>query len=412
MPFNEAVVINWTGRSVWLRRNKLVDSSIGTSGPLSGFRVVDFTANMSGPLATMILGDQGADVVKVEPPHGDSLRSIGTSRQGMAALFANLNRSKRSVVIDVTTASGRAIADRLIDTADVVVQNFRPAAAQRLGLSGPQLRRTRPRLVTANVTGFAFTGPGADLPVYDHVIQAASGIASLQADRQTGEPALIRQAIVDKVTAFYLAQAITAALLQRARTGEGCDLDVCMLDAAVAFLWPDGMMSHTIDEPDVVRPPVAKNFRLFQTSDGHVAVVALTGAQWQRLASAVGEPWSDGQQAGAVLKRTASTLRELSTDEVVALMTAHDVPCAAVVSLEDLTGHPLLAGGGTVAAFEHPVLGPIRQANPVVDFGVGDAATLRPAPHLGRHTGEVLSEIGLSEADLASLAGQGVIGLR
>lgn len=383
-------------------------------GPLAGYRIVDFTANMSGPYGTMILGDQGADVVKVEPPDGDTLRSVGTSRSGISAYFANLNRSKRSVVIDLSTPAGRELARRLIDTADVAVQNFRPAVAERFGLTGPQLRATRPNLVYASITGFGSSGPYAGRPVYDHVIQAASGIAASQADRHTGQPTLIRQGIVDKVTGHVLAQAITAALLQRARTGTGDEFDVCMLDAAVAFFWPDGMMNHTIAEPDTELPSIANSFRLTPTLDGYVALTVLTGPQWGGLLKAAGyaDPATDGgiwtaeermRRGGTVMKEVARRLEALPSDEVVAMMAAHDVPCATVVALEDVPTHPQVRSNGTVEDVDHPVLGPIRLVRPVVDFDQGGAARRRPVPTLGQHTIEVLSEIGVAADEIETL---------
>ncbi|MEW6473540.1 MAG: CoA transferase [Actinomycetota bacterium] len=390
------------------------------SGPLAGYRIVDFSANMSGPYGTMILGDQGADVVKVESPEGDPLRSVGTSRSGISAYFANLNRSKRSVVINLSTAEGRELAQRLIDTADVVVQNFRPAVANRLGLTGLQLRAARPGLVCASVTGFGASGPYAGRPVYDHVIQAASGIAASQTDGHTGQPSLIRQGIVDKVTGHVLAQAITAALLQRSRTGMGCDLNVCMLDAAVAFLWPDGMMNHTIAEPDTELPSIANSFRLTRTRDGHVALTVLTSAQWKGLLKAVGYvdlaadqgTWTANermQRGGTVMKEVARHLSALTSEEVVAMMADHDVPCAPVVALEDLVSHPQLRSNGTVEDVEHPVLGRIRQPRPVVDFDQGGAACRRPVPSLGEHTVEVLSEIGVAADEIESLLGHRIV---
>lgn len=390
------------------------------SGPLTGYRIIDFTANMSGPMGTMILGDQGADVVKVEPPRGDTLRRLGTSRSGISAYFANLNRSKRSVAIDLTEPAGREVADRLIDSADVVVQNFRPAAAERLGLTGAHLCGTRPRLVYASVTGFGAAGPYAGRPVYDHVIQAASGIAASQTDRQSGKPSLIRQGIVDKVTAHELAQAITAALLQRARTGVGCQVDVCMLDAAIAFLWPDGMMNHTIIEPDSPLPSIAKSFRLTPTRDGYVAVTVVTDSQWAGVLEALdlaphgadSRAWTAEERlrhGGEVMREMARRLGALTTEEVVATMAAHDVPCAPVVAFEDLAAHPQVLANGTIEEFEHPLLGPIRQPNPVVDFGQGSAAQLRPAPALGEHSIEVLREIGVPASEIDRLHKQGIV---
>ena len=389
------------------------------TGPLDGVRIVDFTVNISGPIATMVLGDQGADVVKVEPLGGDPLRVVGTSRAGMSAFFANANRNKRSVAIDLTVPAGRALAERLIQTADVVVQNFRPAAAERLGLTGPGLRKLRPELVYASITGFGTEGPYAGRPVYDHVIQAASGIAANQADRHTGQPSLVRQALVDKVAGLHLAQGVTAALLRRYRTGVGCELEVCMLDSAIAFLWPDGMMNHTILDPDTVRPSIANTFRLTPTRDGHVALNFMTDAQWVGALKAVDyDPPapSDGNgttpvqlRSGAVMKEVARRLSARTTEAVVETLGAHDVPCAPVVSLDDLPTHPQVVANASIHEVDHPLLGRIREARAVVDFQGSSPGESRPAPALGQHTEEILEEIGIAPGELDRLYQEGVV---
>jgi crotonobetainyl-CoA:carnitine CoA-transferase CaiB-like acyl-CoA transferase len=211
-------------------------------GPLSGFRIVDLSENMAGPLATMILGDQGADIVKVESLRGDQIRRTGSGSAGMAAYFANLNRSKRSIALDLLRPEGRDVLDRLIDDADVVVHAYRPRAAKKLRIDEQSVRTAaRERLVYCEIVGFGSTGPLAGRAVYDHVIQALSGFAALQTDPATGRPHLIHQGVVDKTTGMAAAQAITAALLRRSRTGVGESITVTMLDVALNLLWPDGM---------------------------------------------------------------------------------------------------------------------------------------------------------------------------
>ena len=188
--------------------------------PLAGIRIIDLTTNMSGPLATMVLADQGADVVKVEPPAGDAIRTVGTGHAGMSAYFANNNRGKRSIAIDLTKDAGRDVVRRLTADADVFAQNFRPGVVDRLGLSAQSLQAENPRLVYASISGFGTAGPLADAPAYDHVVQALSGFAAIQTAGTT-EPSMVRHGVIDKATAYTLAQAITAALFQRERTGQG-----------------------------------------------------------------------------------------------------------------------------------------------------------------------------------------------
>jgi crotonobetainyl-CoA:carnitine CoA-transferase CaiB-like acyl-CoA transferase len=376
--------------------------------------------NMSGPFGTMMLADQGADVIKVEPPGGEVIRKVGTGRDGTTAYFANLNRNKRSIVIDLQTEGGRAVLLRLLDGADVFIQNFRLGVADRLGLGRDQLREGRPRLVCVSITGFGPAGPLASAPAYDHAVQALSGIAARQADPKERVPDLVRHGIVDKATAYTAAQAITAALLTRERTGSGDSIEISMLDVALNFLWPDGMMSHTCldDLPPV--PAVAGSFRLTRTADGFVSVVTLTDRQWQGLVAAAGvvEDLRSGtvegrmKHGGDTMRAVKKRLGELTTDEVVALMAAHEVPCAPVVGLGQVHTHPQVVASGVLEETVHPALGRMRQPRPAARFS-GDAdgwlARCRPAPAAGEHTDEILEEAGFSAAERSELRDSGVV---
>ena len=369
-------------------------------GPLQGIRVVDFTTNMAGPLATMILGDQGADVVKVEPPGGDVIRGIGTRSGGMSAYFANLNRSKRSIALDLTRSESRPIVEALLDTADVVVHSYRPEVAQALGLDEEPIRTGRPGLVYAEIAGFGSEGPYAGRPAYDHVIQAMSGFAALQTPPGRGEPALVRQGVVDKLTGYATAQALTAALLERTRTGQGRTIRIRMLDVAVAVLWPDGMMDRTILDPDQPQPPISGSFRATPTKDGHVVLTLVTDRQLRQLYAATGVAERGARPEGGPrgpggekLREALARLATMTTDEVVEVLAAHDVPVAAVVRLGDLHQHPQVVANGCIDEFAHPVLGQVRQANPAVRLNGEHAAGFRPAPLLGEHNAELLREL-------------------
>lgn len=388
------------------------------AGPLSGIRIVDFTANMSGPFATMILGDQGADVVKVEAPEGDVMRRTGTGSEGYAAFYANLNRSKRSIVLDLTSPASRPVVEALLDGADVVVHNIRAGAARRLGLDADAVRAGRPTVVHVAISGFGTEGPYRERPAYDHVIQALAGFAAAQADPRTGVPELVRQGIVDKLTAQTVAQAITATLLERARTGVGRTVEISMLDAAIAFLWPDGMMSHTIAEPEIVRPPVSRSFRLTRTGDGHLAFMVVAPRQYQQLVAALdlaGDESlagidSPSVNAAPLLRAVAAKLGEMTTVEAMELLTEFDIPAAPVRSLEDLHEHPQVVAAGSVESFDHPVLGPVRQANPAVRFRGERTGSLRPAPRLGEHNAEICAELGFDTDEIERLAREGAFG--
>lgn len=384
--------------------------------PLAGTKVVDLTSNMSGPLATMVLADQGAEVIKVEPLKGDIIRTVGTGRGGMSAYFANVNRGKRSIAVDLGTDAGREVVLRLASTADVMAQNFKSGVADRLGVGPAAARATNDRLVYLSISGFGPDGPLGDAPAYDHVVQALSGFAALQSE--SAEPAMVRHGAIDKATAYAAAQAVTAALLQRTSTGVGATIEVSMLDVAIAFLWPDGMMNHTVIDPEKLLPPVHRSFKLTPTADGQVALVTLTAPQWQGLVDALlddtGPDLSDtgARMAGGadIMRKVRAKIATLPTAEVVERLTAANVPVAPVVDLEEVHLHPQVVASGTVVELDHSVLGPIRQPRPapVVD-GVPTAPT-PAAPALGGDTDAVLGEAGWSADEIASLRAEGIIG--
>ncbi len=364
----------------------------------------------------MVLADQGADVIKVEAPTGDAIRTVGTGHDGMSAYFANNNRGKRSIAIDLTSDAGRDVVRRLSADADVFTQNFRPGVIDRLGLSARSLQTANPRLVYASISGFGSTGPLADAPAYDHVVQAMSGFAAIQTAGTT-EPSMVRHGVIDKATAYTLAQAITAALLQRERTGEAARIDVSMLDVAIAFLWPDGMMDHTVDQPSTVLPPTSRSFRVSPTADGHVVLVTLTAKQWSGLTSALlsddGSAMTDTAErmkGGAdVMRRVRAAIADMPTDEVVSRLRAADVPVAPVRDLHEVADDPQVVASGTVRAFEHDVLGAVHQPRPAPLF---DGAATDPdasAPRLGEHSDEVLREAGWRDDEIADLRAAGVI---
>ncbi|MGE2726575.1 CaiB/BaiF CoA transferase family protein [Mycolicibacterium pulveris] len=385
------------------------------AGPLAGVNIVDFTANMSGPMATMILGDQGADVVKVEPITGDILRDVGLRNGGVSAYFANLNRSKRSIAVDLAKIDSKRIVDALLDWADVVIHNFRPGVEAKHGLDARTARSGRPGLIYVAVNGFGTAGPYGGRPAYDHVVQAMSGLAAIQGG--DGDPSLIRNGVVDKITGISAAQAITAALLQRASTGEGQELEVQMLGVATAFQWPDGMMDHTVVGAKSNEPSVARTFRLTKTSDGYLSLILVTAARVKRLAAGLGidgatdlpDSGAAGPATGRILRVAAQRFSTMTTAEAVDLLLSWDIPAAPVVSLDELADHPQIRAAGYVDEFDHPVLGRIQQANPAVSFAGERAGALRPAPTLGQHTTEVLLQLGFSQPDVDSFRRSGVV---
>ena len=252
------------------------------TGPLAGVRVVDFTTIYSGPIATAILGDQGADVIKVESAEGDLMRRGRPRRNLVSASFAMINRNKRSIVIDARTKEGCGILLDLIKTADVLVENFRPGVMTRLGLGYETVNTLNPRLIYASINGVGSEGPYAKRRVYDAVIQGVSGIAALQSDPDTGRPQMINTLICDKITSLHAAQVISSALFAREKTGKGQQVELTMLDASLFFIWPDGMSNFGLVGDDVERMPFLDHRRFVrQTKDGYIAVMPVKAAEWE-----------------------------------------------------------------------------------------------------------------------------------
>ena len=391
-------------------------------GPLDGFRVVDCSSFVSGPIATRILGDQGADVIKVEPPaRGDLTRGMGARRGGMGALFATVNRSKRSVAIDLKRPGGLEALLRLVSGADVFVENFRPGAAQRLGVGEPALRAVRGDLVYVSITGFGETGPYVAKRVYDPVIQALSGLADIQRDRASNRPRMVRTVVPDKVSALTAAQAITAALLSRERTGRGQHVRLAMLDAVLAFLWPEGYAGYTWrgDEARGARRTLAQDL-VFETLDGFITAGTVSRQEWEGFSRAAERPeWLEDARfrdaAGLVAHADerfdlmAEVLHTRTSEAWLARLDAEGVPCAPVLRRSEVLSHPQVAAAGILEESEHPHAGPMRQPRPATRFSGTPSAALRAAPLLGEHTDEVLTEAGLDAAALAKLRASGAV---
>jgi crotonobetainyl-CoA:carnitine CoA-transferase CaiB-like acyl-CoA transferase len=378
-------------------------------GPLDGYRIVDLTTMISGPMATCLLGDQGADVIKVEAPGvGDLVRRLGVPRDGITATFATTNRNKRSIVLDLKNApDDRAAFFALVETADVVVQNFRPGVVDRMGIGFEQLRAIKPELIYVSISGFGESGPYAAKRVYDPVIQALSGLATIQGDRGQGRPKMMRVVIPDKVTAITAAQAITAALLARERSGKGQHVRLSMLDAMIALAWPEGYAGHTFvgSENDVPRNALAQDL-VFETKDGFMTTGAVSDSEWIGLTNAVGHPeWLDDERyktaGGRVayakerLDQTADALRERSTAEWMELLDAEQVPCAPILPLSEIIRHPQVEASELLFETDHPVAGRIRQPRAAARFEETPTNLDRPAPTHGQHTEEILRELGL-----------------
>ena len=370
---------------------------------------------ISGPVATMMLADQGAEVIKVEPPAGDIVRRMGHDIGGVTSSFASSNRGKKSVMFDLKTDLGRGLLDRLVESADVFIQNFRPGTVERMGLGEDVIRARRPDIVYVSISGFGERGPYRHKRVYDPVIQALSGLADIQTDRETGRPMMIRTIIPDKVTALTAAQAITAALLHRERTGEGQHVRLAMLDAMVAFLWPEGLVNLTVVDRELPEPRsrLAPDL-IYRTSDGYITVGAVSDSEWQGLCAALDRPeWLESElyrtphdRTVNVVKRLAETQKVLlqrTTAEWLERLDEHQVPCAPVLNQRELVDHPQVVANELVELREHPEMGPYRQARPAARFEASPSGIAGHAPRLGEHTREVLASLGLDAARIDTL---------
>jgi crotonobetainyl-CoA:carnitine CoA-transferase CaiB-like acyl-CoA transferase len=392
------------------------------AGPLTGIRAIDLSTMVSGPLATAILGDQGADVIKVEPPgQGDLIRHIGCARGGLSAIFNTINRNKRSVVLNLQDERGRDLLLRLVAGSDVFVQNFRPGVAERMGIGEADLRRVAPKLVYVSISGFGETGPYAEHRVYDIVIQALSGMAASQADPKTGKPELVRNIVCDKVTAIHAAQAICAALVARERGAGGQHVRLAMLDASIAFLWPDGMQQHTYLGSGATAPaPLHGILRAFPTADGFVTLLTISDAEFQGLARALRRPELNRDprfSSVATRMENIDTLAEIvaletckeRSEAICARLAAEGVPAAPIRMPERIHEDPQVVANGLLLELEHATCGPIRVPGPVARFGSTPSEVRRLAPTLGEHTDEVLTEIGVTPAELANLRSQSAV---
>lgn len=390
------------------------------SGALAGVRVLDLTSVVFGPLCTQVLGDQGADVIKIEGPEGDTTRYTGPARSpAMAALFLGLNRNKRSLVLDLKHAPAKAALWKLISTADVLVHSIRPQAVERLGFAPDAVLAKNPRLVYCALTGYGTGGPYAGQPAYDDVIQGQSGIASLMS-QLAGEPRYAPMIMGDKTCGLVASQAITAALFARERTGKGQYVEVPMLETMAAFTLAEHMFGHTFDPPkgsigyNRVLAPWRKPYK---TSDGYIAMLVYTDAQWRRFWKLVGREALGEDPRFATMVARADNIAEVyriagecmlarTTEQWLTALTELEIPCAHVKSLEDLVADEHLAAVEFFHRRTHPSEGDLVMPGPPTRFAETPAAIDRLQPRLGEHSREILEEAGLSNAEIERVIGR------
>jgi crotonobetainyl-CoA:carnitine CoA-transferase CaiB-like acyl-CoA transferase len=394
------------------------------SGPLDGIRIVDLSVALTGPLAAGMLVDQGADCVKVEQaPTGDVVRWLGSTVAGISAMFQAANRGKRSIVLDLRQADGLAILRDLVADADVLVQNFRPGVAERLGIAYDDIRSIRPDIVYADLTGFGTSGPYSHRRVYDTVIQAQSGLAASQTGLNDDQPKFLKQLVCDKVTAYTACQAITAALFARSRGDGGQHLELSMLDACIAFLFVDAADHEVILDGDHSGPQsVAANNTPLAFDGGFAAVAVPTDKEFHGLARAMGVDSSDPglatvrdraanrEKAMAVHRAVRQNATRLTVSAAEALLEANQVPFGIVRAVDEIQNDPQVIANGVFSEFDHPAAGRVRHHRPPTRFH-GTPTELREpaAPTLGQHSDEILAETGRSDR-IDELRAAGVVG--
>jgi crotonobetainyl-CoA:carnitine CoA-transferase CaiB-like acyl-CoA transferase len=390
------------------------------AGPLAGIKIVDLSQIVSGPMAATILADQGAEVIKVESPGGDPVRSLGPRKGDRSAMFIAVNRGKQGLAIDLKTRGGRAILERLVGWADVLVENFRPGTMERLGFGYDRCAEINPRLIFASITGFGQEGPYRNIRVYDMVAQAVSGIAATQVDHQ-GRPSLVRSLIADKVTAVTMAQAITAALFHRERTGIAQRIDVAMLDAALAFNWPEGMYNHSfLDDAPRAFPEYGALSRLWAAGDGQVAIGIMQDVEFTALARSLGrEDLATDPRFQSVVGRMQNQKewapeigRELAArtkDELMSGFIREGAVGGRVNSCAEVVEDPQVVFNEAIVEIDHADAGRVRAARPPARFGQTPAVVAGAAPRLGEHGRAVLASLGYVDAEIDAFTAEGAL---
>jgi formyl-CoA transferase/CoA:oxalate CoA-transferase len=396
----------------------------GLYSPLSGFTIVDLTRVLSGPYCTMQLADMGARVIKIEQPgKGDDTRGWGPPFvHGESSYFLSINRNKESLTLDLKAAGGRAVLERLLDEADVLVENFRPGTMERLEFGYESVAARWPRLVYCSISGFGQTGPRRTEAGYDAVMQAEGGLMSITGAGD-GPPYRLGVAISDIVTGMFAAQGITLALLARERTGAGQQVDIGMLDATAALLtYQAGIYFSTGTTPPRMgnRHPTIVPYQTFTASDGDFVVAVGNDDQWRRFCDVAGVPELAGDDRfatnrgrvsnyDALLPHLVACMRGRTRGEWVRALKAAGVPCGSVRDVQEVLEDGHLRSRDMVQEVEHAIAGAIRVLGVPIKLSATPGRVRSAPPALGQHTGAILHELGLADAEIAALKQAGTI---
>ena len=391
------------------------------AGPLAGIRILDLTSVVAGPLATQMLGDMGADVIKIEAPEGDAPRHTGPSRSpNMAALFMGLNRSKRSLVLDLKQRAAADALWRLIAGADVFVHSMRPQAIARLGFSHKAVCAKHPRLIYAALHGYRDGGPYSGQPAYDDVIQGQSGIAALMS-HVAGEPLYAPMILADKTCAIAIAGAVSTALFARERSGRGQFVEIPMFEQMVSFVLGEHLFGHNFVPPlgQLGYTRVLASWRRpYKTKDGYLCMMAYTQTHWRKFSTAIGKPEmltdprfdsiaSRAKNIVALYELAGACIAARATDEWLVLLRDLEIPAARMASLDDVMSDPQLKASGFFKRATHPSEGEILYTDLPVRFSDNATGSGRLQPRLGEHSFEVLREAGLNDGEIEALAACG-----
>lgn len=393
------------------------------AGPLDGIVVVEFTSVILGPLACQTLGDMGANIIKVEPPYGDSNRNIGPykTHADMSALYLTCNRNKRSIVLDLKTKKGHEAALRLCKKADVIVHNLRPSAMVRLGLDYQQIQVINPKVIYCATYGYSKKGPNGDMGALDDSIQAASGIAHLMSMTE-GEPRYIPTVIADKATGGNVVQAILAALFHRERTGQGQEIEVPMFESMVAFTMVEHLWGRTFEPPlDSAGYPrlLAETRKPYPTKDGYLATLPYWDTHWQEFCKLVDRPDlaknPDFNTMQARTNNMVETCNEIgkiiakkTTASWLELFAPTHIPHMAMNTLDSVVDDAHLMASGFWQIFDHPSEGKIRMTSPPINFSKTPASIRSLPPRLGEHSQEILEFAGYTPVEITAMQNQGI----
>jgi crotonobetainyl-CoA:carnitine CoA-transferase CaiB-like acyl-CoA transferase len=384
-------------------------------GPLKGVKVLDLTSMVSGPVGAMILADQGAEVIKVEPVSGELVRHMAATHNGVNPVFFSCNRGKKSIALDLKSQEGKEILFKLAEDADVFMQNFRPGAIDRMGFGEKVIRKINQDIIYLSISGFGNEGPYANSRVYDPVIQALSGATDIQADRDTGRPKMFRIIIADKVTSLTAAQAVSSALYAREKQGISQHIELSMLDSMISFFWPEGMAGIVFAENEVdVRKLQGSQDLIYEAKDRFITAGAVSDSEWQGMCKALErEDLIDDERfatpAGRVSNAqerkeiTGAEISKWESKKILARFKAEGVPSAPLLDRMELLGNEQIIANQSVLKLNYEEFGEVRQARPSARFEKTPSEISRPAPKLGEHSKEILLNLGYSEDKISSL---------